>query len=64
MAGLRRRREVCAAERGGGGVLGLVAARYWMGEAQGGRGDLKEAPRISGRRARRDPGGDCGAAGA
>ena len=59
-----------AAQRSGAGrswwrrLLGFTAARCWMGEAQGGRGGLKEVPRISGRRARRDPGGDCGAAGA
>jgi len=39
-------RELCAAEQSGG-VLGLVAARCWMGEAQGGRGGLKEGRRRS-----------------
>ena len=62
---------VAAAAQGSGAgrswwrrLLGFMAALCWMGEAQGGRGGLKEAPRISGERARRDPGGDCGAAGA
>ena len=39
------------AERGGGGVLGLVAARGWMGEAQGVRGGQLKAGRDLGVRA-------------
>ena len=33
-------RELCAAEQSGG-VLGLMAARCWMGEAQGGSWGFK-----------------------
>ena len=40
-----------AAEHGGGGVLGLVAARGWMGEAQGVRGGQLKAGRDLGVRA-------------
>ena len=68
---LEQRGSVAAAAQGSGAgqswwrrLLGFTAALCWMGEAQGGRGGLKEAPRILGGRARRDPGGDCGAAGA
>ena len=50
-------RELCAAEQSGG-VLGSVAVRCWMGEAQGGRGGLKEGRRRSRVHAPdRDPGG-------
>ena len=43
-------RELCAAEQSGG-VLGLMAARCWMGEAQGGRGGLNEGAGVLGVRA-------------